>query len=141
MRIYHLKDLEVGQKEQFSVTITEKKVDLFRCISGDHNPMHEDQVFAEKHGYPDKIVYGMLTSSFLSTLAGMYLPGKYCILQECHSSFCRAVYVGDVLTVTGTVTNVDSVFRRVSVKVEIRNQNQQKVLRGSYVAGVMEEEK
>ncbi|MBQ9091319.1 MAG: hypothetical protein IJY52_03500, partial [Anaerotignum sp.] len=49
----------------------------FLAITGDINPLHNDQEFAQKQGHPDKVAFGMLTASFLSTLAGVYLPGRY----------------------------------------------------------------
>ena len=46
------------------------------------------------------------------------------------------VFIGDVLTVSGTVTEVNETFREITVKAVITNQNGQKVTRGVIRAGV-----
>ena len=53
---------------------------------------------------------------------------------EC--KFARPVFIGDVLTVSGTVTEVNETFREITVKAVITNQNGQKVTRGVIRAGV-----
>lgn len=40
------------------------------------------------------------------------------------------MFIGDVLTVSGTVTEVNETFREITVKAVITNQNGQKVTRG-----------
>ena len=76
MNTYEYEDLETGHREEFSVTVTEEMLDRFRDITGDMNPFHRDDDFAKKHGFRSHAAFGMLTASFLSTLAGMYLPGE-----------------------------------------------------------------
>lgn len=48
------------------------------------------------------------------------------------------VYIGDILTVTGTVKEVDSQFRRIVIKAEMRNQDRVKVSRAKLMVGVRE---
>lgn len=83
------------------------------------------------------MVYGLLTGSLISTLAGVYLPGKYCLLQSVETVFIKPVFIGDELQVNGTIETVDSTFKRITVKVAIYNQNKEKVLRGKYIASVL----
>ena len=71
-----------------------------------------------------------------STLAGVYLPGEHCLLHGVECKFARPVFIGDVLTVSGTVTEVNETFREITVKAVITNQNGQKVTRGVIRAGV-----
>jgi len=92
MNEYTLESISINQKEEFTVKITASMLDMFREITGDENPMHTDDTYAKKQGYESRIAYGMLTASFYSTLVGVYLPGKYCIFQECKISFNKPVY-------------------------------------------------
>lgn len=80
----------------------------------------------------------MLTASFLSTLAGMYLPGERSFIQEVLIKFVKPVFEGDVLTIKGTIIEVNETFKRLVLKVVIANQNGQKVLRGTMKVGVLE---
>ena len=77
MNEYRFEDLKIGQTESFTVTVTEKMMQSFLFLSGDENPLHTDPDFAMKQGYRDKVVYGLLTTSFISRLVGVLLPGKY----------------------------------------------------------------
>lgn len=137
MREYVLEQLVPGLTEQFTVTVTEEMQRAFTEITADVNPLHTDKDYAEEAGYRDRVVYGMLTSSFLSTLAGCYLPGKYCVFQELSLSFANPVYIGDTLTVSGTVDRVYPELKRVKIKVRITNSSCMTVSRGSIVTGVL----
>ena len=74
MNHYRYEALSVGMAERFSATITEEMMSAFRTLSGDPNPLHIDADFARAHGFPDRVVYGMLTASLLSTFGGGTFP-------------------------------------------------------------------
>lgn len=103
MKEYKYDDLTIGITESFKITITKEMMDKFCAITGDINPMHVDKNYAISKNFPDKLVYGMLTSSFFSTLGGVYLPGKYCLIQSVESKFINPVFIGDNITIKGTV--------------------------------------
>lgn len=137
MNEFRFSDLSVGHKEEFTRTISEEDMDVFRKLSGDVNPLHMDSGFATERGFNDKVVFGMLTASLISTLGGVYLPGKHCIIQEVETKFLRPVYPGDTLTVTGTVKEMNDTVEQVVTKVEIRNQDGVKVVRGTLKTGFL----
>ena len=136
MNTYSYADLFIGQTEAFSVTITDEMMESFNRISGDVNPMHLSDDYAKTHGFSGRIVYGMLTASFYSTLAGVYLPGERCLLQEVHTEFSTPVYVDDTLTVTGEITEKLDAYKRVTVKARIKNQDGKTVSKAKVKAGV-----
>lgn len=111
----------------------------FLEITGDINPLHNDEDYAQKKGYVGKVAYGMLTASFVSTLGGVYLPGKYCLIQSIESKFTEPVYIGDRLTILGVITELHESVKQVVIKFTIMNQNQKKVCRGTLKAGVQDE--
>lgn len=80
MNEYTYEQIEIGTKESFEVSVTEEMLESFKKITGDINPLHNDAEYARSMKYEDRVVYGMLTASFLSTLAGVYLPGKRVLL-------------------------------------------------------------
>lgn len=132
-------DISVGVRESFSVTITGEMMSSFLDITGDVNPLHVSTDFARERGFASRVVYGMLTASFISTLGGCYIPGKYCLIQGVEIKFAKPVFVGDVLEVAGEVSKVDYDLRYIEVKVIIKNQHNRKVLRGILKAGVIDE--
>lgn len=138
MNEYCYDNIKIGLVESFTVQITEDMMQKFRDISGDENPMHIDEKYAQAHGCRYRLVYGMLTSSFYSKFAGEFLPGKFCVLKSVESFFDRPVYVGDVLTVSGRVKDKDERFQQVLVKVKITNQDGKTVSRANILAGFYE---
>lgn len=130
MNSYTFDELQIGMKESFQVTITEAMLDSFKSITGDVNPLHNDEDFAKEKGHPGRVAYGMLTASFLSTLAGVYMPGERSLIQQVETKFSSPVYIGDTLTVTGEVVDLVESVQRLELKVTITNQNGKKVLRG-----------
>ena len=122
MNEYTFDDIEIGKSESFSVNVTQEMMDKFLDISGDYNPLHCDEQYAITRGFESRVVYGMLTSSFYSKLAGVYLPGKFCILYGVDSKFNKPVYVGDVLKVSGTVIQKNSTVNMITTKATIINQ-------------------
>lgn len=136
MNSYTLETLKIGQAESFTYTVTEEKMRLFYELTGDESPIHMRDDYAQKRGYTGRVVYGMLGASLFSTLAGVYLPGEHCLLHSVESKFVRPVYIGDTLTVTGTVNDINETFGTITIKAAITNQDGQKVTRGTIQAGV-----
>lgn len=139
MNEYGIKDVSVGLKEDFKVTVTEEMLATFAELTGDYNPLHQEKEFAKKCGYADRVVYGMLTGSFLSTLAGMYLPGKYSLIQGVEMKFKRAVFPGDTLRIVGCVDEIHENLQMMKIKVRIRNQKDEDVLKGKMQIGWLKE--
>ena len=137
MNEYLYDDIYVGQEETFNVKITQKLMDNFFKLTGDCNPLHRDLDYAKSVGFDKNVVYGMLTASFLSTLAGVYLPGKYSLIHTIETDFVKPVFVGDTLTVKGIVKEKNDDFKVFWLKVDVFNQNGQKVVRGKMRIGCM----
>lgn len=136
MNHYTLADMTPGRTEEFTVTITAKMMEAFCTITGDVSPIHMDADYAKGRGYPGRVVYGMLGASFFSTLAGVYLPGEHCLLHGVECKFAKPIFIGDTLTVRGTVVSVSEVGSEAEIKAVITNQNGQRVTRGIIKAGL-----
>ena len=89
MNEYTYDEITIGQEESFQVTVSEEMMKQFLLITGDLNPLHRDAAYAATRQYFDKVVYGMLTASFFSTLAGVYLPGRYSLIHSVETKFLR----------------------------------------------------
>ena len=138
MNTYTFDEIQIGHKESFSVTITEAERDKFRDITGDINPLHNDEEYAKSLGHDKCVVFGMLSASYLSTLAGVYLPGKNSLIQKIEVNFRKPVYIGDTLTISGEVTEKSETFKFIEIKVEIKNQDGVKVVKGKMEIAVAE---
>ncbi|MBR2526177.1 MaoC family dehydratase [bacterium] len=136
MNKYSYDELKIGQKESFEVVVTEQMQTSFLNLSGDINPLHCNCDFAKEKGFNDKVVYGMLTSSFYSTLVGVYLPGENCLFQEAEIQFNKPVYIGDKLIVSGEVTEKQDLYKRIVVKAKI-TANEKTVSKAKLTLGVL----
>ncbi|MGH6969694.1 MAG: MaoC/PaaZ C-terminal domain-containing protein, partial [Stellaceae bacterium] len=67
-RAYALEDLAVGMTASYFHTVTDADVRTFADLTGDHNPLHLDEEFAKATRFKGRIVHGMLSASFLSTV-------------------------------------------------------------------------
>ncbi|BDP31583.1 MaoC family dehydratase [Vibrio vulnificus] len=105
--------IKIGMSVSYSQTITDADVKQFAGISGDHNPVHVDDVFAENSRYKKRIAHGLISGSFFSALFGTKLPGPGCVYVSQSFNFKRPVYLGDTVTAIATVTSIDTVKRRV----------------------------
>ena len=136
MNHYTLAEITPGLSASFTVTVTPRMMEGFYALTGDDSPIHMSEEYAKGRGYPGRVVYGMLGASFFSTLAGVYLPGEHCLLHSVEAKFAKPVFIGDTLTVSGRVAEVNDTFGEITIKAVIENQNGQKVTRGLIKAGV-----
>ena len=131
MKEYTFDELYVGQTESFTKEMTTEMEDMFRRITGDENPLHRDDGYAREVGngkFPSHVTFGMLTASLYSTLAGMYLPGKYSLIHSFEKlDFKKPVFAGDVLSVSGTIKEKQDDLKLIMVDAIIKNQNQKTV--------------
>lgn len=140
MNRYSYNEITVGHTTIFAVTITEKMMSDFYSITGDCNPLHLDDDFARESRagqYQGRVAYGMLTASFMSTLAGVYLPGENSLIHKIEAEFPAPVYIGNVVTFIGEVIRKDDNFNTIEVKVTATNSDGQKVCRGKMRIGVL----
>ena len=141
MNEYTIEEIQVGMSASFKKLITKEMEDSFRVITGDENPLHKEDDFAlEISGgnFKGHAAFGMLTASFYSTVAGMYLPGKYSLIHSFDEiSFMKPVFVGDELTVYAEVIDKDEALKMIRLKIIIKNQDNKKVSRAKMKVLVM----
>ena len=131
--------IKVDHVEEFSFSVTEKHMEMFLQITKDENPLHCDEKYAKERGFEQKVVYGMLTASFLSTLAGVYLPGKKSLIHAVSIEMVKPVYVGENLVCEAVVVEKNDLFKAIVVKYSIKNNLGEKKLRGKMRIGVLDD--
>ncbi|WP_296046887.1 bifunctional enoyl-CoA hydratase/phosphate acetyltransferase [uncultured Alteromonas sp.] len=95
--------IAVGDKASLSRTLTRKDIQLFAIMSGDVNPAHVDEEYANSSQFHHIIAHGMWGGALISTVLGTQLPGPGTIYLKQDFTFRRPVSLGDNLTVTVTV--------------------------------------
>ena len=112
---YYLEDLSIGMSASYAKTITDADVVLFAGISGDDNPVHINEEFAANTFFKGRIVHGMFSAGLISCVAGTRLPGPGAIYIDQQLRFKAPVRIGDTVTATCTVTEVNTERRRVKM--------------------------
>jgi len=127
---YSIDEMKIGMNASYSQTITDADVKQFASISGDNNPVHMNEEYANESRFKKRIAHGLLSASFFSALFGTRLPGKGCVYVSQNLNFRRPVYLGDTVTATVTVTNIDIKKKRVFFETVCTVKNK-KVIDGS----------
>jgi 3-hydroxybutyryl-CoA dehydratase len=115
---YILEELVVGMVAEKRVTVTEERISQFAEASDDFNPVHMDDAFASKTAYRGRIAHGLLSASFGSAVVGTILPGAGAIYLAQTLAFHKPVRIGDVVVSRVTVSAIDEVSARVSLRCE-----------------------
>lgn len=119
MNEYGWDDLSVGLSHGFDAVVTNEMMLGFLAQTGDVNPLHVDTDYARSRGFEDRVVYGLLTSSFYSTLIGVYLPGRNALLQGLNITYNKPAYVGRELRVWGEIKFMTEAYRRLEISARI----------------------
>ncbi len=124
-------ELEIGDSAQIGRTFTHDDIELFATVSGDVNPAHLDQEYAEGTMFHGVIAHGMLGGSLFSTVLGTLLPGPGTIYLSQDLRFRRPVKPGDTLTAKVVVREKSAEKKRVVLDCICTNQDGRDVISGT----------
>jgi 3-hydroxybutyryl-CoA dehydratase len=124
-------ELKIGDSAQISKTITEGVINDFARVIGDFNPIHTDQVYAEKTSFKGRIAHGALSLGLLSTVLGNILPGYGTIYLSHEIRFLAPVRVGDTLTARVEVIELIPEKNRAKFRTTCTNQEGKEVVDGT----------
>jgi 3-hydroxybutyryl-CoA dehydratase len=133
-------EYEVGQSiTSQGRTVTEADVVAFAALSGDWNPMHTDAEFASNHPFGQRVAHGLLVLSIASGLAirlGFMEETVLAFRELADWKFSLPVFFGDTVRVQATVVETKAMPRLggglVTLKVQVLNQNDKVVQRGTW---------
>ncbi|HDM77883.1 MAG TPA: MaoC family dehydratase [Deltaproteobacteria bacterium] len=123
-------ELKVGDRAELSKTISESDIYLYAGVTGDFNPAHINQVYAEKTFFRSRIAHGLLSAGFISAAIGTVLPGPGTIYIRQELDFVAPVYIGDTITALIEVLKIDIVENHVVLKTRCKNQKGEIVIDG-----------
>lgn len=133
--------VEFGDVARFEKTISEADLIDFARITGDHDPIHVDESYAARSPFGRRIAHGALVMGLLSNTASMISrlavergsTGVSVSLGYDRVRFLRPAFIGDRLTATYAVFEVDARRRRSLANVDVANQNGEPCLVGVHV--------
>ncbi len=128
-----INELEPGEKAEFSKTISETDIYLYAGITGDFNPAHINQAYAEKTFFKSRIAHGLLPAGFISTVIGTILPGHGTVYIKQELNFIAPVYIGDTITAYVEILEKEVSKNRVLLKTFCKNQKKELLIDGQAV--------
>lgn len=125
-----LMDLKPGDKFSRTREVTDELIRKFADVSGDFNPLHLDDEYAASTRFGKRIAHGMLSGAFISGVLGDELSVRRIVYLGQTMKFRAPVFIGDTVTVTGTVTNVREDKPVVTIETVCVNQRGETVVEG-----------
>ncbi len=123
-------ELRVGETAEFSKTVSESDIYLYAGVTGDFNPAHVNEAYAQQTFFKTRIAHGMLTAGFVSAVLANRLPGPGTIYLRQELNFLAPVRIGDTVTARVQVTEIIAEKNRVRLKTTCVNQEGTQVLDG-----------
>lgn len=94
-------------------TVTETDIVLFAGLTGDYNPLHVDEEFAQQTFYGQRIAHGLYGAALVAGL-GSHAPlmRTEAFVQIREWQFLKPMFIGDTVHVQTEVMEVKSSSRR-----------------------------
>ena len=131
--------VKVGSKTSFSKTVAESDVYLFAGITGDFSPNHVNRQYMEKSSFGRLMAHGALLVGFMSTVSTMAIADT----REAEDTpvsvgydrvrFLKPVFLGDTITLTYQIAELDLSRKRSYADIEVINQNDELVAVGRHI--------
>src|SRR3974390_3757412 len=131
-------EILIGESASLSRTLSTEDIALFAVISGDVNPTHLDQAYAEASSRAI-IGHGMWGGALVSAALGTRLPGPGTMYLGQDLRFQKPVALGDTITVTVTAKEKRPEKHTVFFDCRGVNQNGDEVISGTAIVAATPE--
>jgi len=141
----YFEEFEPGQRiTSPGRTITESDIVSFAGLSGDFTQIHTDAEYSATAGFGQRVAHGLLglsIASGLSVRTGL-LEGTVMAFREVNEwKFVKPVFIGDTIRVDMEVMETKALPRvgggTVVIKLDVKNQKDETVMRGNWTVLVM----
>ncbi|MBI3389762.1 MAG: MaoC family dehydratase N-terminal domain-containing protein [Deltaproteobacteria bacterium] len=114
-------DIREGFRTTHRYSISAEVYEDFLAAYRDTNPMHTDDAFARRHGFPDRVMHGTILNGFISHFVGVYFPGGAVLLHSVNTQYKTPCHLGDEIDIEATVTQVAESVRVLTMEMVLRN--------------------
>jgi len=123
--------VKVGDSVTFAKTVGETDIYLFAGITGDFSVNHVNEQYMARSKFGRRIAHGALIIGYMSTCSTMMIDKcRGTALDETPVSlgydrvrFLAPVFIGDTVTVTYTIAEIDPPKRQSVADIGVTNQN------------------
>ena len=100
-------DVVVGEElGELRRVVMREDVIAYADVSGDRNPLHQDDAFARSVGFPGVIAHGMFTMGHMAAAVVAWASDPDSVVSV-SAQFREPVFLGDTLVAGGRVRSVD----------------------------------
>jgi 3-hydroxybutyryl-CoA dehydratase len=132
---------KIGDSVRFAKTIGETDIYLFAGITGDFSVNHVNEQYMAQSKYGRRIAHGALLIGYMSTCSTM-------MIEKCQGAtldqtpvslgydrvrFLAPVFIGDTVTLTYTIVEIDPAKRRSFADINVVNQSGALVAVGRHI--------
>lgn len=125
-------------------TVTETDIVQYAGLSGDFNQIHTDAAYASTQMFKQRVAHGLLGLSIASGLVvqtGFMEQTIMAFREMTEWKFSKPIFIGDTIHVEIEVTDLKAMSRlgggMVSIKLTVKNQNDEVVQVGTWNAILM----
>jgi len=126
-------DFDIGETAQLTKTLVERDIATLAELTGDFNPVHVDDEFAQRTRFQGRIAHGILSAGLISAVLGMKLPGPGAIYLSQSLNYVYPTRVGDTLTAEVEVTKWSKGKNIIHLNTRCFNQDERNVVEGEAV--------
>ncbi len=124
-------EIQIGESARMERMLTKQDIDLFGLLSGDMNPTHFSDEYAQMLLERHKLIgHSMWGGALISSLLGNDLPGPGTVYRAQNFEFHNPVELGDTLTIAVTVTSKDAADGTVLFDCRAVNQRDEPIITG-----------
>jgi 3-hydroxybutyryl-CoA dehydratase len=135
-----IEDIPTGLTARFTKTVSESDIYLFAGITGDLDRNHTDEEYCKQSGLGGRVAHGALLVGYMSTASTLIIQGfgRPIVSQGYdHVRFLRPVFIGDTITVTYEIVDVDRARDRTTANVSVHNQRSELVAVAKHIQRVL----
>ncbi|MHA1943552.1 MAG: acyl-CoA dehydrogenase family protein [Candidatus Thorarchaeota archaeon] len=99
-----LDEIEIGEKAESSMIVSDDHIQLYAQMSGDYNALHMDDDYAATTMFGKRIAHGPIGGALVARVIGTQLPGLGTLAFNMKVNFKAPVYPGDEIKAVVEVT-------------------------------------
>ena len=123
MTVSHFDEIVLGDQFRRELHVTDDLMASFQIISGDDNLLHTEVTYAHAKGFKGRVAYGNLIGLMVSSLVGVEMSRFEVMLVSQQIIYRKPVYVGDKISMCGTITSKLDAMKVAELKIEVRKQD------------------
>ncbi len=126
-------EFDLGETARLTKTIVERDIATLAEVTGDFNPIHINEEFAQRTRFQGRIAHGIFSAGLISAVLGMKLPGPGAIYLSQKLNYLYPTRVGDTLTAEVEVTKWSMEKNIIHLNTRCFNQDERNVVEGEAV--------